>query len=64
MVERLLIDRVGQRGDGVVDGADGPIYVPGTLPGETAEVDAVPGNPDRRTLLAIDAPSAERIAPI
>jgi 23S rRNA (uracil1939-C5)-methyltransferase len=64
VVERLVIDRVGQRGDGVVDGADGPIYVPGSLPGETVEVDAVRGHPDRRTLLAVEAPSAERIAPI
>jgi 23S rRNA (uracil1939-C5)-methyltransferase len=64
VVERLVIDRVGQRGDGVVDGADGPIYVPGSLPGETAEVDAVRGHPDRRILLAIEAPSAERVAPI
>jgi len=64
VVERLVIDRVGQRGDGVVDGADGPIYVPASLPGETAEVDAVRGHPDRRILLAIEAPSAERVAPI
>jgi 23S rRNA (uracil1939-C5)-methyltransferase len=64
VVEHLVIDRVGQRGDGVVDGADGPIYVPGSLPGETAEVDAMRGHPDRRILLAIEAPSAERIAPI
>jgi 23S rRNA (uracil1939-C5)-methyltransferase len=64
VVERLVIDRVGQRGDGVVDGADGPIYVPGGLQGETAAVDAVRGHPDRRILLAIEAPSAERVAPI
>ena len=51
MVERLVIDRLGHRGDGVADGADGAIYVPGTLPGETVEVEEVAGHPDRRRLL-------------
>ena len=64
MVERLIIDRLGHRGDGVVDGSDGPIYVPGTLPGETVEVEPVPGHPDRRHLLNVEKPSAQRIAPI
>ena len=64
MVERLVIDRLGHRGDGVAASADGPIYVPGALPGETVEVDSVAGHPDRRRLLHIERPSAERIAPI
>ena len=64
MVERLAIEQMGHRGDGVASGADGPIYVPGTLPGETVEVEAVPGHPDRRHLLKVEVPSAERIAPI
>jgi 23S rRNA (uracil1939-C5)-methyltransferase len=64
VVERLLIDRLGHLGDGVVDGATGAIYVPGALPGETVEVEVVAGHPDRRRLLHIDTPSAERIAPI
>ncbi len=64
MVERLAIDRLGHRGDGIADGPDGPIYVPGTLPGESVEVEAVPDHPDRRRLLKVDTPSAERIAPI
>ena len=64
MTERLTIDRIGHRGDGVVDAADGPLYVPFTLPGESVEVDAATGNPDRRHLLHIEQPSAERIAPI
>lgn len=64
MVERLTIWRIGHRGDGVVDGPDGPIYVPGALPGETVEVEAVPGHPDRRALLQVERPNAERIAPI
>ena len=64
MVEHLEIDAVGQRGDGVVGGADGPIYVPCTLPGERVEVEDWPGHPDRRQLLTVEQPSPERIAPI
>jgi 23S rRNA (uracil1939-C5)-methyltransferase len=64
VVERLLIDRLGHRGDGIADSAAGPIYVAGTLPGETVEVEPVPGHPDRRYLLHVDTPSAARIAPI
>jgi 23S rRNA (uracil1939-C5)-methyltransferase len=39
------------------------VYVPYTLPGEIAEVDSVPGHPDRRRLLRIESASPERIAP-
>jgi len=64
VVERLAIDHIGHRGDGVAAGPDGPLYVPGTLPGETVEVEGVTGHPDRRHLLKVDMPSAARIAPI
>jgi 23S rRNA (uracil1939-C5)-methyltransferase len=64
VVEHLVIERIGHRGDGVADGADGAIYVPGTLPGESVEVESVPGQPDRRHLLIIEKPSAQRIVPI
>ncbi len=64
MVERLVIDRLGHRGDGVVDADPEPIFVPGALPGETVAVEAVPGHPDRRSLLRVDVPSPARIAPI
>jgi len=64
VVERLVIDRLGHRGDGVADSPAGAIYIPGALPGETVEVEPVAGHPDRRRLLHIDAPSTERIAPI
>lgn len=64
MVERLAIDRLGHRGDGVVDCAAGPLYVPGALPGETVEVEPIAGHPDRRRLVRIERPSADRIAPI
>jgi 23S rRNA (uracil1939-C5)-methyltransferase len=64
MVERLQIDRLGWRGDGIADTAAGPVYVPYTLPGETVEVDPWPSHPDRRHLIKVDVASPERIAPI
>jgi 23S rRNA (uracil1939-C5)-methyltransferase len=64
VAERLLIDRLGQHGDGIADGSAGPIYVPGTLPGEIVEVDAEPGHPDRRRLVNVRQSSALRIEPI
>jgi 23S rRNA (uracil1939-C5)-methyltransferase len=64
VVERLSIIGIGHRGDGVAQGADGAIYVPGTLPGETAEVEQVAGHPDRRRLLRVETESPARIAPI
>ena len=50
MVEQLTIARLGRRGDGIAETPAGPLYVPYTLPGETAEVEAWPGHPDRRRL--------------
>jgi len=63
MVERLMIERVGHRGDGVADSALGPVYVPYTLPGDVVDAECVPGHPDRRHLLRIETPSPGRIAP-
>jgi 23S rRNA (uracil1939-C5)-methyltransferase len=64
VVERLAITRIGRRGDGIADTQSGAIYVPYTLPGETAEVDDWPGHPDRRHLLKIEVASPQRIAAI
>jgi len=64
VIEHLVIDRIGHRGDGVVDGSSEPVFVPGALPGETVEVETVPGHPDRRQLIRVETPSPERIAPI
>jgi len=64
MTERLVIDRIGHRGDGVADTPEGPVFVPYALPGETAEVEPVPGHPDRRHLVRIERESTERIPPI
>ncbi len=64
MIEQLVIARLGHRGDGVADGPTDVIYVPGALPGETVEVEAVAGHPDRRRLLRVERSSAERVAPV
>ncbi|WP_316164257.1 MULTISPECIES: class I SAM-dependent RNA methyltransferase [unclassified Bradyrhizobium] len=63
MVERLVIDHVGHRGDGVSLSSGEALYVPYTLAGETVQAAVVPGHPDRRKLLAMEAASSERIAP-
>jgi 23S rRNA (uracil1939-C5)-methyltransferase len=63
VVEKLRIDHVGHRGDGVALGDDQAIYVPYTLPGETAEVAEMHGDPDRRKLLAVETASPERVTP-
>ena len=62
MTEHLDIDRIGWRGDGIADSQAGALYVPYTLPGETVEVAAWPGHPDRRHLVKVEAASPERIA--
>jgi 23S rRNA (uracil1939-C5)-methyltransferase len=63
VAETLVIDHVGHFGDGValVDGDS--IYVPYTLAGETVEVAAIPGHPDRRRLLNVTSASETRTAP-
>jgi 23S rRNA (uracil1939-C5)-methyltransferase len=61
---KLVIDHVAHRGDGVAFADGEAVYVPGTLGGETVEVDHVPGHhPDRRRLVAITTASPERIEP-
>jgi 23S rRNA (uracil1939-C5)-methyltransferase len=63
VAETLLIDHVGQRGDGV-SLADGVArYVPYTLPGETVEAAALPSHSDRMQLLRVERASPERIDP-
>ena len=55
---------MGHRGDGVAEVREQPVYVPYALPGETVEVEAVPGHPDRRHLLAVSIASPDRVEPI
>jgi len=56
----VTIDRLGERGEGVARTADGLVFVPYALPGETvlAEIDG-----SRGKLAAIVAASPDRIPP-
>ena len=63
MAERLRIDHVGHRGDGVSFAGGESLFVPYTLPGETVEAESVSGHPDRRQLTRIEQASPERIEP-
>src|SRR5262245_15873293 len=64
VTERMSIARLGHRGDGLAETAQGPVYVAYALPGETVEVEPVPGHPDRRHLVRVDTASPERVPPI
>jgi 23S rRNA (uracil1939-C5)-methyltransferase len=61
VVERLVIDHVGHRGDGVAFADGQTIYVPYALAGETVEVAPVPDHPDRRRLLQVERASPQRV---
>jgi 23S rRNA (uracil1939-C5)-methyltransferase len=63
VVDRLDIDHVGHRGDGVAFAGGQTVFVPYTLGGESVDVEATEGHPDRRHLVRIERASAERIAP-
>jgi 23S rRNA (uracil1939-C5)-methyltransferase len=63
VVERLVIDHVGHRGDGVAFADGQTVYVPYALAGETVEVAPVPDHPDRRRLLQVERASPQRVAP-
>src|SRR5579883_720321 len=59
MREKLHVIRLGQRGEGMAEGARGPVFVPYALPGDTIIAD-VEG--ERGRLVEILEPSADRIA--
>jgi 23S rRNA (uracil1939-C5)-methyltransferase len=63
VVERLVIDHVGHRGDGVAFSGGHTVFVPYTLGGETVEVEPAIGDSERRQLLRVEHASPERIAP-
>jgi 23S rRNA (uracil1939-C5)-methyltransferase len=58
--ERLLIERLGQRGEGVARGPRGLVFTPYAVPGDEALVE-IEG--ERGRLLEIASPSPDRIAP-
>lgn len=64
MTERLIVTGIGHRGDGIAETPAGAVFISYSLPGETVEVEAESGHPDRRHLLRVETESADRIAPI
>jgi 23S rRNA (uracil1939-C5)-methyltransferase len=63
VAERLVIDHVGHRGDGIGFAGGESLFVPYTLASETVEVEPVADHPDRRSLIRIEHASPERIDP-
>ncbi len=57
---RLTIERLGQMGDGIAQGPEGPVFAPLTLPGEVVEGDIVNG---RIGTPRIITPSIDRVRP-
>jgi 23S rRNA (uracil1939-C5)-methyltransferase len=60
MAERVTIASLGANGDGVADTPRGPVYVPGTLPGEVALVEV---ERDRGRVVDRGTSSPERVEP-
>ncbi|WP_460452107.1 class I SAM-dependent RNA methyltransferase [Alsobacter sp. SYSU BS001988] len=58
MLERLTIDRLGQRGDGVAVTPNGVVFVPYALSGETVTAEVEDG---RGRLVSIETASSERV---
>jgi 23S rRNA (uracil1939-C5)-methyltransferase len=60
MSETVTITRIGHRGDGIAETANGPVYVPFTLAGESVRI-ARSGK--RARLVEVVKPSPERVEP-
>ncbi|MFT4184515.1 MAG: class I SAM-dependent RNA methyltransferase [Rhizobium sp.] len=58
--ETVTIQKLGAQGDGIAQGADGPVYVPFTLPGETVAIARIK---HQGTLMSIASASPERQEP-
>jgi 23S rRNA (uracil1939-C5)-methyltransferase len=63
MDHEVRIARLGAKGDGVVDGPEGPLFVAFALPGELVSVAVDPGS-DRAVLINVIEPSPDRAAPV
>lgn len=64
MTERLQINRIGHRADGIADTPAGAVYVPYALPGETVDVGISAEQIERRELIRVESASDQRVAPI
>ncbi|MET3600477.1 class I SAM-dependent RNA methyltransferase [Martelella mangrovi] len=59
--ETFVIERLGSQGDGIAASAEGPVYIPFTLPGEKV---TVAREKSKATMLSLLETSPERIAPL
>jgi len=60
VAERVVIARLGSRGDGIADAPGGPLYVPRALPGEAVLIER---DRSRGRVIDIEAPSPARTEP-
>lgn len=60
MRQNLVIERLGHKGEGIARTAEGLVFVPFALPGETVIAET---NGERAALIEIVSPSPDRIAP-
>ena len=60
MAERVVIARLGSRGDGIAETPHGAVFVPRALPGETALIERDRG---RGHLVHVETPSPARVEP-
>ncbi|NYJ11252.1 23S rRNA (uracil1939-C5)-methyltransferase [Rhizobium leguminosarum] len=58
--ETVTIEKLGAQGDGIAGSADGPVYVPFSLPGETVAIARVKS---QGTIMSITTPSPDRQEP-
>lgn len=55
MIKTLTIARVGHQGDGIAESGDGPVFVPGALPGEVVSGEVHGGRMERFDLVEASA---------
>lgn len=60
MAEQVTITRLGAKADGIAESANGPVFVPYALPGETVTIER---DGPRADLVRVDVPAPERGAP-
>ena len=63
MTVDLTIDRLGAQGDGIAESAQGPVFVPFTLPGERVRAEMTPDGKHADCIEVLD-PSPDRIEPV
>lgn len=61
MIERLRIDRLGAQGDGIAETAQGPVYVPFALAGETVSAEI---RGQRAQMVQVEEASPLRVQPV